>query len=212
MTEWGSKEQIMIASRQLIGSMADLQDTLCLKLEGNEKSDSPEMVGVRYSSEALAAFADSNFELQTVNPRSIRDQDRRKMLPGQHSGVYAQFGSGDGTILKVNFWGGLRILTSFDLKDGDPALRRSHTKTTDKVLEQPVQINWQLSLPGGPEIDNWVVLNQEKGFFQLSSLLIDHEKIDVHPTIPRADKYFNEMRTSICSAMRDLTSSVPSST
>lgn len=206
------KEQIMIASRQLIGGIADLQDSLCLKLESIETSESEEMVAVRHSSESLAAFADGAFVLQTVNPRSIRDMDRSKMLPGQHSGVYAQFGAGDGTILKINFWGGLRVLSSMDLKDGDKALRSSHTKTTDRVLEQPVHINWQLLVPGSSNIDCWVVLNQFKGFFQLSSLQLDSKHTDVHPTILRTDPYYEEMKTRLSTAMRDLTSLVPSST
>jgi hypothetical protein len=209
--ETGDKEMIKAAAGQLVTAMADLQDSLCFMVESKGSAEGAELNAFQYSSDALSSFADSSPQLRAAKPRSVRDADRARLLPGQHSGVYLQFSAPDGTILFLNFKGGLRILSSGDLRDTDVFMKQTHTKTTDKVLEQPVELNWQLLLPGGPKIDSWIVLNQSTNTYRLSSLEIDGDKFDIHPSLQKGDAHFDDIKGRISSATRDLTGLIPSS-
>lgn len=211
-TEIFKKEQESVVTELLTG-MADLQDTLICVAEDSKGLTAEEIKALRFADVSLISFCDASPNFLTASPRSVRDEDRRKILPGQHAGVFLQFGLLDGTILRINFWGGLRITSTQDLKDKDLTLSTSHTRRTEDVLEQPTDFNWQLSYPrSGPFIDSWMRFNpNNKGSFQQSSISVDGEKVDCRPTILSDDSRFPQLKKEIFEPIGKIIKLVPNS-
>jgi len=199
------------AAKDLLFGIVDLQDTLCMNFEENFKTE-PECTPFMYANNSLIQFLDANPKFIDAKPRSIRDEDRKKILPGQHAGVFLVFGLEDGTILKVNFYGGLRSLAEQDLKDKDTTLAKSHTIRTDNVITQNTHINWQINYVNGPIVDSWIVFDPNNhGSFRQSSLKIDGEYIDCHPGIADSDQEGQQIKNEIFTPIGRLTKLVPSS-
>lgn len=215
MTENVSSEAIKATSNQLVSSLADLQDTLSMIVETDPRlSRDPGAVALRESAERLINFSYLRSSLTHADLRFVRDRDKKKLLPGQHPGLHLIFTeTTEHKTLDINFYGGLRVVSSTDYHDGDPTLVHSHSKTTDKVLEQPVDFNWQLSGPR-QSVDCWVRLNQhgsmfKKPSFQQGALVMDGETYDIHPTLSEGSSNFSNIRASLSSAIRDLTKMIP---
>lgn len=206
------KEQEGAASR-LINGLADLQDTLATVAEGNtDILESAELTAFKYADESLLSFVDSGPSFQTASPRSVREDDRKKILPGQHAGAFLQFGLSDGTTLRVNFWGGLRTIASQDLRDGDITLSNSHTIRTESVVGQKTHLNWQIIHPNGLVIDSWIVYTPDNnGSFKQSSLKVDGESIDYRPFIENKDSRFEKIKKDIFEPIGKLVKLIPSS-
>jgi hypothetical protein len=205
------KKEQASAALELLNGMADLQDTLSLEVTQGD-SNAGEKDGFDYAGNALMNFANSEPIFLNANPRSIRDEDRKKILPGQHGGVYLAFSLKDGTILKINFWGGLRTVSGRDLKDQDINQLDSHTRRTDAVAGQSSHLNWQISLPGGPVIDSWVVYNpNNKGSFRQSVLEIDETEIPCQPWISADDPRFRQIKEGVFGPIEKIIKLVPSS-
>lgn len=206
--EAGKKE----AASSLLEGFADLQDSFAVDVMGNSEMSENEKGAFDYAAQALVSFIDSNPKFIGASPRSIRELDRKRILPGQHGGISAAFSLEDGTILRLNFYGGLRIVTSADTHDADSSLARSHTRRTDSVLGQITHLNWQLSLPGGPALDSWMIHNPDNnGTFQQSSLIIDGQDIECQPAIKNGDTRFNQLKEHIFNPINKLVDLVPSS-
>jgi hypothetical protein len=200
------------AARDLINGMADLQDTLTLVLEENGDKNSGECLSLAEANEALISFLDSKPIFQTALPRTIKDKDRSRILPGQHAGVFAQFFLNDGTILKINFWGGLRTPAEQDLRDTDRSLSVSHTRRTEAVLGQVTHLNWQIGFPGGSTIDSWIAYNPDNnGSFQQRDLLIDKVHVDCNPNISSNDSRFESIKKGVLTPIDRLVKLVPTS-
>jgi hypothetical protein len=192
--------------------MADLQDTLTLVMEENGDKDSGECLSLAEANEALISFLDSRPVFQTALPRTIRDKDRSKILPGQHGGVFTQFFLDDGTTLKINFWGGLRTPVGQDLKDNDRSLSISHTRRTEEVLGQITHLNWQMGKPNGLNIDSWIAYNpNNNGSFQQRDLIIDGVHIDCNPNISSEDSRFQSIKKGVLTPVDRLVRLVPTS-
>lgn len=199
------------AAKELLAGIVDLQDTLSMKFEEKFKSE-PECTPLMYANSSMIQFADANPKFIDAKPRSIRDEDRKKILPGQHAGVFIIFGLGDGTILKVNFYGGLRSLAEQDLKDKDTTLANSHTTRTDNIIVQNTHINWQMNYVNGPVVDSWIVFDpNNNGSFKQSSLKIDGEYIDCHPEVKNTDQGAQQIKDEVFTSIGKLTKLVPSS-
>lgn len=199
-------------SRLLLSGISDLQDSLVLKIEENADIPPGEKTAFVYANQSLISFVESSeLSFSTANPRSIRDRDRKSILPGQHGGVFVQFGLQDGTILRINFFGGLRTVSVSDLKDGDTSLRNSHTRRTDEVLTQATHLNWQINYPNGPVIDSWMIYHPNDRVFQQSSLKIDGKYVDCHPGIGKKDKVFEPIHKEIFQPIGELIKLIPSS-
>lgn len=199
---------------KLLPAYADLQDTMSLIIEGMPETDVPEgdKAAFIYASESIISFIDSDPKLLTVRPRSIREKDRNSILPGQHAGVFAQFGLEDGTILKVNFWGGLRTVSSMDVKENDLTLRRTHTARTDAIASQLTHLNFQIIYPGDSSIDSWISYNPQNGEqFCQSKLIVDGEPINDYPRISGSDPRFTQLKNEVFNPIKELVNLVPSS-
>lgn len=200
------------AAMELLSGMVALQDTLCLRVEECGEINGGEEDSIVYANNSLISFEDSNPNFKNANPRSIREDDRKKILPGQHAGVFLQFDLQDGTILRINFWGGLRTVSTMDYRDSDTSLRVSHTARTDEIAEQRTQLNWQLYYPNGPTIDSWIVYNpNDNGSFRQGILKIDGESVDCHPCISVKDSQFEQIKKGVFNPIEKLIKLVPSS-
>jgi len=207
------KKEQKDAAFQLVNSLADLQDSLATVAENNKSIlDSAELAAFRYADESLLSFVDSDPSFHTASPRSVREDDRKKILPGQHAGAFLQFGLSDGTTLRVNFWGGLRTVVSQDLRDGDVTLSNSHTIRTESVVGQRTHLNWQIIYPNGLVIDSWIVhIPDNKGSFTQSSLIVDGQGIDYRPFIESDDSRFEKIKKNVFEPIGKLVKLIPSS-
>lgn len=197
---------------KLLDGITSLQDTLSYIAEEILEPDTSEKTATIYANDSLLSFVDSDPNFVTANPRSIRDKDRKSILPGQHAGVFLQFGLKDGTILKINFYGGLRTLSDYDLKDSDKTLKFSHTSRTDQISIQKTHLNWQINFLGGKTIDSWITYNpNNNGSFQQSTLIIDNEYIDSHPGLSNNDPRFEVIKSTIFDTISKIVNLVPSS-
>ena len=206
------KKEQEIAAIELINGIANLQDSLAYVVEKIPGIDAGSKASLEYTSASLCSFVDSNPTFKTASPRSIREDDRKKILPGQHGGVYLQFDLEDGTVLKVNFWGGLRTMSAQDLKDRDISLRFSHTSRTEEVLTQNTEVNWQIIFRNGPTVDSWMHYNPGRGgSFQQDALRVGGEGVDCHPSILNDNPMFNKLKEGVLNPINDLVKLVPSS-
>lgn len=205
------KEQVN-AARELIRGIINLQENLTVDSEKNQKFGEAERNAIRYANDSLEFFIQSKPKFNTIGPRSIREFDRKKILPGQHAGVFIQLFLNDGSILRVNFWGGLRTTVGNDLRDNDTTNRNSHTQRTDEVTSQLVHLNWQIIFPGNQSIDSWMVFNPDNnGSFRQDDLQIENNKVDIHPLIKAKDSRFKLLKENIFSPIEKLVKLVPTS-
>lgn len=206
------REEQKVSATHLMNSLADLQDTLSLIVEEKSEDGCPEKEPFIYANNALISFIDSKPDFSTIKPRSIRETDRKDLLPGQHAGVFVKFDLDDGTTLKINFWGGLRTVTTHDFVDRDISLKKSHASRTEEIIMQNTQLNWQIICPNGPVIDSWIIYNpNSNGLFKQSALKIDGEYIDCHPSLPCEDKRFAQIKENVFEPINKLTKLVPTS-
>jgi hypothetical protein len=211
-----AQEQIKIeqekVARELLDGLVSLQDTLVLITEQSKDVGDEEKQALIYANESLMFFADSNNDFINARPRSIREEDRKKIFSGQHAGVFLQFNAKDATVLRINFWGGLRTVGTLDLQDSDKTMRHSHTIRTDRVITQKTHINWQISYPNGPTLDSWIVYNPDnQGIFSQSTLKVDGESVDCHPHLTVDDSRFDQIKSGVFGPIETFTKLVPSS-
>lgn len=195
------KEQ---ASRNLLSVVVDIQDTLTSKM-----TDSPEKTVCDVINNTLSSFFDSNPKFVSAIPRRIRDQDRTKLLPGQHAGITLTFSLPDNTTLRINVHGGLRAFTNADMRDSDISLRQSHTKRTDAVLSQPSFINWHIRDSEGNILEDiWIKKSQTNMNFE--KILYNGEPIDIFSSINQETYGFKQISESFSKHINDLTRVIPS--
>lgn len=205
------KEKIS-AVRRLILGIVGLQDSLTVDVETNKDFEDAETQAIRYANDSLDFFIKSKPKFSSIQPRSIREPDRRKILPGQHAGVFIQLTVDDGTVLRVNFYGGLRTTVANDLRDRDPRGTHSHTQRTDEVISQLVHLNWQIIFADNQTIDSWIVFNPDNnGTFRQHNLQFNKETVDVHPLITATDSRFNQLKKNIFEPIEQLVKLIPTS-
>ncbi len=213
------KKEIETASHKFLEGVTDVQDSLYSVMADIPGVGKAESAAFDVAAASLRSFLESDPKLITANPRSIREEDRATLYPGQHAGVYLQFGLDDGTVLRMNVWGGLRNIAGSDYRDtvAAGAKQASHTERTHRVISKPTQINWQIAVPGdnGPTIDSWIVFNpgrenSDENFHQ-SRLRIEEERIDAIPRFNKDGYKFDEIKETIFTSVRELTNRIPSS-
>lgn len=201
-------------SLQLLKGIADLQDTLALVAQENTDLGDGEKASIDYAAQALVSFDDSEPTLIHSGPRSIRDDDRRKILPGQHGGVFLQYSIQDGTILRLNFYGGLRTIDTSDNRDTSIHPKSHHTARTDQIASQNTELNWQIIFTDGFSIDSWISHNPNRKSFMQSALIQTEKnqpsKIDCNPNINSNDSRYEDLLGSIKKPINKLISLIPS--
>lgn len=195
------KEQ---ASRNLLSVVVDIQDTLTTNM-----TDSPEKSACEVVNKSLSSFFDAKPKFDSAIPRRIREQDRTKLLPGQHAGVTITFSLPDNTTLRINIYGGLRAFANADMRDSDLSLRKSHTQRTDAVLSQPTFINWHIKNADGEVIsDVWIKKTQPN--INVEKIILNQEKIDIVASINQGTYGFKDMSDAFSKNINDLTTLVAS--
>lgn len=141
-----SKKRIFDAGLGLLTLGRDLYDSLTVGADSiPHEQDRSDVLNLL---DALIAFTDSHIDTVIARPRTVRENDRVVLLPGQHSGVTVQYINRSGEVAFVNLYGGLRDAESgYEIRDGSGIyLRKSdnHASRTDEVLSQPTQFNVHL--------------------------------------------------------------------
>lgn len=157
---------------------------------------------IEHIEKELNEFAVSTIAVQ---PRTIRDADVKKLSSGEHAGVTAEYTDPAETIVRINFFGGLRDPFSHsDEHDADTALRNSHAKRTDDIASKSTHVNIQMQDSGSEELqfDIWFTVNQTQS--KLSSLIVDGNKLDLVSTVNTsqntenpAGNIFHKLRSAI---------------
>jgi hypothetical protein len=175
------KKELEMPARKLLSAISDVQDTLSMAVELDPEAKNGNADAFNFANMALMGFVDSNPTFTVASPRSIRDKDRKYILPGQHAGVFVQFGLADGTTLRMNIMGGLRTVSPNDMRDTDTSLQISHARRTEVISEQKTFLNGQISYPNGPIISSCIAFDRNSnGSFIQKSLGIDSENIEAH--------------------------------
>lgn len=199
------EREIENSGLQLLDTICDTQDTFALLVK-----EDPEKTALEVVANALLSFSESNPQLISARPRALRDNDRVKLLPGQHGGISLQFGLNDGNLLRINAYGGLRGFSGEDMKDSDTTLRRAHDVRTGSVLSQPTQINLHIKRPDDSVLfELWIVydLNQR---IRLDKLSYEGECIDAHPVINSEDSRFGKLTSGFHKSLGTLVKLIPS--
>jgi len=209
------REEIVSWAQKLLVGIVNLQDSLTLIVENNDAAEEEVRNALTHANETLSIFNDSYPEVVAVRPRRISIKDRGRMLQGQHGGVTVEYSVKGGAKLKVNFYGGMRIPATSDMKDTDIYQRASHAARTRDVASQPTNVNWHLSLLGdedGPRVDAWLeYIPGSKESFRQSALLVGGERVDVISSLGKEGYKFDEIKESVLSPIVRLTELVPSS-
>lgn len=202
------------SAKQFLVSYADLFDTLITQEVLHAKSDpDPER---KHASElledvdsVLLGFTEGTVSQITVAPRVANPQkDKIHFTIGQHAGVAIQYVGGFGTIVRANFYGGLRDASHHaDLRDSDISLQRSHTQRTDNVISQPISMNVHvLGSQDALLLDTWIIQTPQQIYLDEC---IFEEKIDAHPRISSHEEHYKPMLKLLNTSMKYLISMVP---
>lgn len=203
------------AATKMLNATFDAFDSLAAITQVKAKGSTDEELlqaaeKLQYALSALAVVADGESVSVTLRPRSVRNEDKVKPLPGEHAGVSAQFVSKEGVTTRLNFYGGLRDARSAsDQHDSDISLRHSHASRTLTVASQPTHINLHMISPGEtqPFFDLWIVRQPTQ--LSLSTFEFEHVKHDIHPVITSKDHLFKPLTSQLHSAMKNLMLMVP---
>ena len=204
------KKEAEAAARQLLEGIADLQDSLSYQVENDPNSTKGDKEAFVYTYSSLWGFVDANPDFSTVRPKAVKNRDRKAILPSQHAGVFLQFSLKDGTILRINFYGGLRMISGMDFRDqGTPTT--SHARRTELIIDQETQLHWQIDYPNGPVINSRIVFDPRQKTFKQSALEIDGESINFQPSLTKTEETFEKIKTAVFKPIEALVNLIPSS-
>lgn len=193
------------SSRGVLAQLVNIQDSLTFAM-----AESQEKTVAQIASDALASFFDSNPNFVSATTRKPSDLDKTKLLPGQHIGVHIVFGLADGSILRINIYGGLRALANADMRDSDRTLQHSHTNRTDAISSQPTFLNWYIKRPDETTICNVWIKKTPNGV-SLNKMIYDDQKIDIAATINKGAYGFTKISDDLTKSINDLTKIIPGS-
>lgn len=122
-------------------------------------------------------LSDMNPTIQRIFPRQLSEKDIQHLAHGEHAGFTVRFES-EGKSIVVNCYGGLRDSQShMDLKDGDTAMRFSHTDRTNETASKPTYLN----IHSIGAFDIWMTIFNDR--LTLRSLQSEGSLVDIVSTM-----------------------------
>ena len=201
-----NKEALTQSGFALINTLYDAQASFALMGSPCAEQDAAQNVA-----DILLAYIESNPMLTGAAPRTLRPEDRIKLLPNQHKGFSLQFVlPGIGETLRTNVYGALREFGQGDLRDTDATLRNLHSSRTEAIMSQPTYINLHLKdIRENTLFDLWMTyqLNQR---LRLDKLFLESEKIDFIPALTKEHAQFNQINSSLNAVIPTLARMIPS--
>lgn len=204
-TEPAKKQELAEAAEKLLSAICGAQDTLTetVPLDMEEAKD------LQKINDELFSFFESNMKLVSAAPRKLSENDKTKMLPGQHSGIMLEFSNATGDRLIVNVYGGLRVFSSSDMRDFDTSLRNIHDRRTDVVVSQPTYINWHIvDIRQKKVCESWIKKTQP--VISLYKASWEGKSVDAVATVNSESSVFNKMSQELSTNINSLTKIIPS--
>lgn len=197
------------ASLGMLNTMYDVVDSLTLNMPESMRAD--DKGDVERGLMVLQTFLDSDMVLVIPRPRIPRAEDRVDFLPGQHKGVSIEFVSKTGEIANFNMYGGLRDTGSVhEMRDTDVSMGRHHSIRTDRILSQPVHLNWHVIDPRlGVLTDVWLQYHLNRAF-QFSKFIQKGNAMNLGMILDASDPRFPELNGRFNNYAKTLITYVPS--
>lgn len=203
------REVVANASTEMAVLFYDVFDSLTTNIP--ESMPPKEKEEIETILETMQAFIDSEYILINPHPRSPRSTDTIEFLPGQHKGISIQYVSESGDLGFMNIYGGMRDSNSgIDYVDQDRTLRVSHSTRTDRILSQPVQINFHMKDAKGEKLfDVWIAYRLNRSF-ELKKAIGKNSSVDFSARLEQGDHTFEDLNRRFGQFSRTLTTFIPS--
>lgn len=195
----------------LLNTSYDIFDSLATDILAAPSMNSEDRKRIESIQDKASAFLDLDVAHVGGGPRSLRQQDRGTILPGQHGGIVLNVATDGGYFGRMNLYGGLRMVNpDAEMRDTYNHGNLGHATRTDRIVSQAIQLNFHVIDPDAIKIFDIWIRYQLNNSFSLERVLDENGRLDAVARISQTDPRFADMASSLSRHSRVLTTLIPS--